>query len=188
MGAAAGKAAVNIAKAGAKLGTTAVLSWAFPIVGSVLAGIINSLYAEGGDVQALNDKIKSLAPEGAKFKIINTPDQLKQMIVDFPKETKAAGLTADKIDKAVVKYENMKEEEKAIMAKGGMVAKKSMSTGGLIGGLIDAYARAPPPVKGKTYLAKGGAVKAKVKKPRSEAQQAATAKMLAALKASKGKK
>ena len=51
-------------------------------------------------------------------------------------------------------------EKQAEMARGGMVAKKAM--------------------------AKGGAVK--VKKERSPAQKAATAKMLAALKASKAKK
>jgi len=161
MGAAAGKAATNIAKAGAKLATTGVLTWAFPIFGPFIAGAINSLYAEGGDIQAINDKIKDIAPEDAKFKVINTPEQLKQLIIDFPKETKAAGLTAAKIDKAVNKY----EEQKA-MAKGGMVSKKGS-----------------PPI---ATMAKGGV--AKVKKPRSEAQKAATAKMLAALKASKGKK
>lgn len=154
MGAAAGKAATNIAKAGAKLATTGALTWAFPIFGPFIAGAINSLYAEGGDIQAVNDKIKALAPDDAKFKVINTPEQLKQMIVDFPKESKAAGLTAAKVDAAVAKHEEMK----ATMAKGGMVAKK---------------------------MAKGDV--AKVKKERSPAQKAATAKMLAALKAKKNK-
>jgi hypothetical protein len=154
MGASAGKAALGVAKSAAKVGTTAALTYAIPIFGPLIAGAINSLYAEGGDIQAVNDKIKAIAPEGAKFKVINSPEQLKQMIIDFPKEAKKAGLTADKIDIAVAKV----EEQKA-MAKGGMV---------------------------KQSCAKGGAVKAK--KPRSEAQKAATAKMLAALKASKAKK
>jgi hypothetical protein len=161
MGAAAGKAATNIAKAGAKLATTGALTWAFPIFGPFIAGAINSLYAEGGDIQTINDKIKDIAPDDAKFKTINTPEQLKQLIIDFPKETKAAGLTAAKIDKGVAKY-----EEQKTMAKGGMVSKKGS-----------------PPI---ATMAKGDM--AKVKKERSPAQKAATAKMLAALKASKGKK
>jgi hypothetical protein len=153
MGASAGKFATNVAKSAAKAATTGVLSYAIPFFGPLIASGINSLYAEGGDVQALNDKIKSMAPEGAKFKQINSADALKQAILDHPAEAKKAGLTADKIDMAVAKV----EEQKA-MAKGGMVKA----------------------------MAKGGAVK--VKKPRSAAQKAATAKMLAALKASKAKK
>ena len=153
MGASAGKAAIGVAKAGAKAATMGALTYAIPIFGPLIAGAINSLYAEGGDIQAVNDKIKAIAPEGAKFKVINSPEQLKQLITDFPKEAKRAGLTADKIDAAVAKV----EEQKA-MAKGGMVKA----------------------------MAKGGAVK--VKKERSPAQKAATAKMLAALKASKASK
>ena len=126
------------------------------------------------NVQAINDKIKAIAPEGAKFKQINTPEQLKQMIKDHPEETKKAGLTPELIDKAVVKYENMKEEEKAVMARGGVVAKraakmmKALKSGGESGAV--------------------GMKPVKAKKERSPAQKAATAKMLAALKASKAKK
>lgn len=166
MGGAAGKAAENIAKSGAKLATTAALTWGIPIFGPFIAGAINSLYAEGGDIQAVNDRIKAIAPDDAKFKVINTPEQLKQLIIDFPKETKAAGLTMAKIDKGVAKY-----EEQKTMAKGGCVTKK-MAKGG--------------PVKPTAVMAKGGPVKSK--KERSPAQKAATTKMLAALKASKGKK
>jgi hypothetical protein len=154
MGASAGKFAVNVAKAGAKAATTGVLTYAIPIFGPLIAGAINSLYAEGGDVQAINDKVKDIAPDNAKFKVINTPEALKKAIQDHPEAARKAGLTADKIDEAVAKM----EEQKATMAKGGMVMKKAM--------------------------AKGGAVK----KERSPAQKAATAKMLAALKASKAKK
>lgn len=153
MGASAGKFAVGIAKAGAKAATTGVLSYAIPIFGPLIASAINSLYAEGGDVAAINDKVKAIAPDDAKFKVINSPEALKALIIQFPKEAKKAGLTADKVDEAVAKV----EEQKA-MAKGGMVSKsKSVAP-------------------------------AKVKKERSPAQKAATAKMLAALKASKAKK
>lgn len=154
MGASASNFAINVAKAGAKAATTGVLTYAIPIFGPLIAGAINSLYAEGGDVQAINDKVKDIAPDNAKFKVINTPAALKKAIQDHPEAARKAGLTADKIDEAVAKM----EEQKATMAKGGMVMKKAM--------------------------AKGGAVK----KERSPAQKAATAKMLAALKASKAKK
>ena len=147
MGAAAGKFAINVAKGAAKAGTTAALTYAIPIFGGFIASAINSLYAEGGDVQAINDKVKDIAPDNAKFKTITTPEQLKKAIQDHPEAARKAGLTADKIDEAVAKM----EEQKATMAKGGMVMKK-------------------------------------VKKERSPAQKAATAKMLAALKASKAKK
>jgi len=146
MGAAAGKFAVNVAKAGAKAATTGVLTYAIPIFGPLIAGAINSLYAEGGDVQAINDKVKDIAPDNAKFKMINTPEALKKAIQDHPEAARKAGLTVDKVDEAVAKM----EEQKATMAKGGMVMK--------------------------------------AKKERSPAQKAATAKMLAALKASKAKK
>jgi len=79
--------------------------------------------------------------------MINTPEALKKAIQDHPEAARKAGLTVDKVDEAVAKM----EEQKATMAKGGMVMKK-------------------------------------VKKERSPAQKAATAKMLAALKASKAKK
>ena len=154
MGASASNFAINVAKAGAKAATTGVLTYAIPFFGPLIAGAINSLYAEGGDVQAINDKVRDIAPDGAKFKMINTPEALKKAIKDHPEAARKAGLTADKIDAAVAKM----EEQKATMAKGGMVTKKAM--------------------------AKGGAVK----KERSPAQKAATAKMLAALKASKAKK
>lgn len=124
MGGSAGKFAVNVAKAGAKAATTGILTYAIPFFGPLIAGAINSLYAEGGDVQALNDKIKQIAPDNAKFKVINTPEQLKQAIIDHPEAARKAGLTADKIDAAVAKH----EEQKAIMAKGGAVkAKKPRS-------------------------------------------------------------
>lgn len=157
MGGSVGKFAVNVAKAGAKAATTGVLTYAIPIFGPLIAGAINSLYAEGGDVQAINDKVKDIAPDNAKFKMINTPEALKKAIQDHPEAARKAGLTADKIDEAVAKM----EEQKATMAKGGMVMKKAMAKGGMV---------------------------MKTKKERSPAQKAATAKMLAALKASKAKK
>lgn len=161
MGGSFGKFAEGVAKAGAKAATTGVLTYAIPIFGPLIAGAINSLYAEGGDVQALNDKIKAIAPDDAKFKMVNSPEALKALITQFPKEAKKAGFTADKVDAAVAKI----EEQKA-MAKGGMVEKFKM------------------PTVTKAVMAKGGGVK----KERSPAQKAATAKMLAALKASKAKK
>ena len=157
MGASAGKFAIGVAKAGAKAATTGALTFAIPIFGPLIASAINSLYAEGGDVAAINDKVKAIAPDDAKFKVINSPEALKKAIQDHPVEAKKAGLTIDKVDAAVAKM----EEQKAVMAKGGMVMKKAM--------------------------AKGGAVK----KERTPAQKAATAKMLAGLKAykdGKGKK
>ena len=124
MGGSAGKFAINVAKAGAKAATTGVLTYAIPFFGPLIAGAINSLYAEGGDVQAINDKVKSIAPDDAKFKVINSPEQLKQAIIDHPEAARKAGLTAAKIDAAVAKV----EEQKAIMAKGGAVkAKKPRS-------------------------------------------------------------
>lgn len=175
MGPQASKAAVGIAKAGAKAATTGVLTYAIPFFGPLLASAINSLYAEGGDVQAINDKIKALAPEGAKFKVINTPEQLKQLIQDHPVETKKAGLTPELVDKAVVKYENLKQEQKAEFARGTLAVAK----------------REAKMLKAMKSGSESGAVgmkPVKVKKERSPAQKAATAKMLAALKASKAKK
>lgn len=131
MGGSAGKFALNVAKGAAKAGTTAALTYAIPIFGPLFANVINSLYVEGGDVQAINDKVKALAPDDAKFKVINTPEALKKAIQDHPEAARKAGLTADKVDEAVAKY----EEQKA-MAKGGMV-------------------------KPTAVMAKGGAVKAK---------------------------
>ena len=162
MGGSVGKFAEGVAKAGAKAATTAALTYAIPIFGPFIAMGLNSLYAEGGpvkpfDVDKINDKVKAIAPDDAKFKVINSPEALKKAIQDHPVEAKKAGLTIDKVDAAVAKM----EEQKAVMAKGGMVMKKAM--------------------------AKGGAVK----KERTPAQKAATAKMLAGLKAykdGKGKK
>lgn len=128
MGGSVGKFAENVAKAGAKAATTGILTYSIPIFGPLIAGAINSLYAEGGDVQAINDKVKALAPDDAKFKVINTPQALKKAIQDHPEAARKAGLTADKIDEAVAKY----EEQKA-MAKGGMVETKAvMAKGGAV--------------------------------------------------------
>jgi len=127
MGASASNFAINVAKAGAKAATTGILTYSIPIFGPLIASAINSLYAEGGDVQAINDKVKDIAPDDAKFKVINTPEALKKAIKDHPEAARKAGLTADKIDEAVAKY----EEQKA-MAKGGMVEKAVMAKGGAV--------------------------------------------------------
>jgi hypothetical protein len=178
MGGSVGKFAEGVAKAGAKAATTAALTYAIPIFGPFIAMGLNSLYAEGGpvkpfDVDKINDKVKAIAPDDAKFKVINSPEALKKAIQDFPVEAKKAGLTIDKVDAAVAKM----EEQKAVMAKGGVVAKREAKM-----------------LKAMKSGAESGAVgmkPVKAKKERTPAQKAATAKMLAGLKAykdGKGKK
>lgn len=118
MGGSAGKFATNIAKTAAKGATTAVLSYGIPIFGGLIASFINGLYAEGTlKVEAINDKVKEIAPDDAKFKLISTPEQLKTMIQQYPEQAQKAGLTIEKVDKAV-----------AQMAKGGQVKTKKPRT------------------------------------------------------------
>ena len=117
MGGSVGKFAINVAKTASKGATSAVLG-GIPIFGGILANAINGLYAEGTtNVSAINEKVKEIAPDDAKFKVISTPEALKSMIALYPSEAHKAGLTDAKIDKVVAK-----------MAKGGQVKTKKPRT------------------------------------------------------------
>lgn len=152
---------IGVGKFLAKAATTMVLKRIAPTIGPGLATVINGLYAVGSDgLEIQTDKIN-------KQIVDKVPDSITQFTpVNSIEQLKAlAEKFPDQAKKAGVTVDNIdKVIEKAAMAKGGTI-------------------KGTPIV---ATMAKGGAIKAK--KPRSAAQAAATAKMLAALKASKGKK
>ena len=132
-----------------------------PVVGGPIASYINSKFAKGSyDIGTPGVPI----PEDRKVKEIKTPAQLTALVKEFPKEAQKAGLTVDMIKEEV---QAAKEQAKAV---GGMVhmGKKHEA---MMMPIKDSVA----PVISKAV---GGAVP-KVKKPRSEAQKAAIAKLVA---------
>jgi len=139
-----------------------------PVVGGPIASYINSKFAKGSyDIGTPGVAI----PEDRKTKEIKTPAQLVSLIKEFPKEAQKAGLTVEMVKEEV---QQAKEQAKAV---GGMVKAfhhdaKSVATTSM------AY----PPIKDQVVVsrAKGGDVpEKKMKKPRSEAQKAAIAKLVA---------
>lgn len=125
-----------------------------PVVGGPLASYINSKFAKGSyDIGTPGVPL----PEGAKVKAINTPAQLTALVKQYPEEAQKAGLTVDMIKEEV---KEAKEQAKAI---GGMV---SIGKG-----------RPQDKVMPVASKAVGGDVP-KAKKPRSEAQKKAIAKLV----------
>ena len=157
-----GNAVKSFAKFVAKAAITAT-GVMIPVVGGPLAGYINSKFAKGSyDIGTPGVPI----PEDRKVKEVNTPAQLTALVKQFPKEAQKAGLTVDMIKEEV---QQAKEQAKAV---GGMVSMgKKHEAMGMIMPMKDSVA----PVISKAV---GGDVP-KVKKPRSEAQKAAIAKLVA---------
>jgi len=152
-----GNAVKSFAKFVAKAAITATGAM-IPVVGGPLAGYINSKFAKGSyDIGTPGVPI----PDDRKTKAVNTPAQLTALVKQFPKEAQKAGLTVDMIKEEV---QQAKEQAKAV---GGMVrmSKNEMMQ------MKDSVA----PVISKAV---GGDVP-KVKKPRTEAQKAAIAKLVA---------
>jgi hypothetical protein len=154
----------NAVKSFAKFVAKATISAAgalVPVVGGPLAGYINSKFAKGSyDIGTPGVPI----PEDRKVKEIKTPAQLTALVKEFPKEAQKAGLTVEMIKEEV---QAAKEQAKAV---GGMVSMGKKHDAMLMP-IKDSVA----PVISKAV---GGSVP-KVKKPRSEAQKAAIAKLVA---------
>ena len=140
-----------------------------PVVGGPIASYINSKFAKGSyDIGTPGVAI----PEDRKTKEIKTPAQLVTLIKEFPKEAQKAGLTVEMVKEEV---QQAKEQAKAV---GGMV--KAFKHDAVLMPIKDSFAP-------KISKAVGGDVP-KVKKPRSEAQKAAIAKLVAANKKKREKK
>jgi len=135
-----------------------------PVVGGPLASYINSKFAKGCyDIGTPGVPL----PEGAKVKQITTPAQLTSLVKQYPEEAKKAGLTVEMIK------EEVKEAKEQAKAVGGMVKAFKQDK------IMPVVASAFPPVKDQVIAsrAKGGDVP-KAKKPRSEAQKKAIAKLV----------
>ena len=155
-----GNAVKSFAKFVAKA-TISAAGAAIPVVGGPLAGYINSKFAKGSyDIGTPGVPI----PEDRKVKEVKTPAQLVSLVKEFPKEAQKAGLTVEMIKEEV---QQAKEQAKAV---GGMVHMHKKHEAMMMP-MKDSVA----PVISKAV---GGDVP-KVKKPRSEAQKAAIAKLVA---------
>lgn len=136
-----------------------------PVVGGPLASYINSKFAKGSyDVGTPGVPL----PEGAKMKQITTPAQLTSLVKQYPEEAKKAGLTVDMIK------EEVKEAKEQAKAVGGMVKAFARDSK-----VMPVVASAFPPIKDQVIASRavGGSVP-KAKKPRSEAQKKAIAKLV----------
>lgn len=155
-----GNAVKSFAKAVAKAAIAGAGS-AIPIIGGPLASYINSKFAKGSyDIGAPDVAI----PEDAKTKTVATPAQLKTLIKQYPAQAEKAGLTVEMVNEEV---KAAKEQAKAV---GGAVK--------FIKPIQDRVV--PEAVKEKIGMAKPAFAKGgQVKKPRSEAQKAAIAKLIA---------
>jgi len=156
--------AVSVVKSAAKGATSYVLGKYVPYIGNNIADKLNSMYADGGMIES---RVPESLPEGFKPKTINTEAQLVSLVKKFPEQAMKAGLTVEEI--------KAKAPE---MKKGGKVAK--MKKGGIVG-------PGQKKVKHQPMELKLNAMGGKVKKPRSAAQIAATAKLVAMNKAKKMK-
>jgi hypothetical protein len=161
-----GNAVKSFAKFVAKA-TISAAGAAIPVVGGPLASYINSKFAKGSyDIGTPGVPI----PEDRKVKEVKTPAQLTALVKEFPKEAQKAGLTVEMIKEEV---QQAKEQAKAV---GGMVhMSKKHEVEGIKGAMLMPVKDSVAPVISKAV---GGAVP-KVKKPRSEAQKAAIAKLVA---------
>ena len=154
-----GNAVKSFAKFVAKA-TISAAGAAVPVIGGPIASYINSKFAKGSyDIGTPGVPI----PDDRKVKEVKTPAQLTALVKEFPKEAQKAGLTVDMIKEEV---QQAKEQAKAV---GGMV--KAFKHDAMMMPIKDSVAP-------KISKAVGGDVP-KVKKPRSEAQKAAIAKLVA---------
>jgi hypothetical protein len=166
-----GNAVKSFAKFVAKA-TISAAGAAIPVVGGPLASYINSKFAKGSyDIGTPGVEI----PDDRKVKEVKTPAQLTALVKQFPEEAQKAGLTVDMIKEEV---KAAKDQAKAV---GGMVSmKRPMGISGL------AQADKVMPKESKDSVQPvvsrevgGEAPAPKVKKPRSAAQKAAIAKLVA---------
>jgi len=141
-----------------------------PVIGGPVASYINSKFAVGSsEAGVLPTGVK--LPAGVEEKVIKTPAQLKALVKEHPEEAKKAGLTVQMIDQEV---KEAKEQSKAI--------------GGKVKMMVRPMDIPPvPPFGGKVSKAVGDKdlpkeKPKKEKKPRTEAQKAATKRMLEGLK------
>jgi len=160
-----GNAVKSFAKFVAKA-TISAAGAAIPVVGGALAGYINSKFAKGSyDIGTPGVPI----PEDRKVKEVKTPAQLTALVKEFPKEAQKAGLTVEMIKEEV---QQAKEQAKAV---GGLVHMSKKHEMGIKGAMLMPVKDSVMPAISKAV---GGSVP-KVKKPRSEAQKAAIAKLVA---------
>jgi hypothetical protein len=159
MGGAIKKLAISAGKAILKGATSFVLG-KVPVIGTPVADWINNKYANGGAVG-----MEVPIPPGFKAKPLNSAKDVINLINAFPDEAKKAGLTVEMVEQATSNFKN--DEASNFKKKGGAVMMKK---GGAMG----------EPKLNK----EGGAIK----KPRSAAQKAATAKLVAMNKAKRGMK
>jgi len=168
-----GNAVKSFAKFVAKA-TISAAGAAIPVVGGPLASYINSKFAKGSyDIGTPGVEI----PDDRKVKEVKTPAQLTALVKQFPEEAQKAGLTVDMIKEEV---KAAKEQAKAV---GGMVSVMKGRPMG-ISGLAQADKVMPQQVKDSVQPVVsrevgGEAPAPKVKKPRSAAQKAAIAKLVA---------
>ena len=108
--------AVSVAKEAAK-GLINHAGSFIPIIGGPIASYINSKFAKGS--YDIGTVALAHVPDGAKTKLVSTPQQLKALIKQYPDQALKAGLTPEKVDQAVMEA----KEEKASMAVGGKVKK-----------------------------------------------------------------
>jgi len=171
MGGAVSSFAKTVAKAAISGATSTI-----PLVGGAVGSWINSKFAVGStELGTIPTGVK--IPEDREVKVIKTPAQLKALVKEYPEQAKKAGLTVQMID------ESVKEAKEQSMAIGGKVK---------MSGMVRPMGIAPtPPFGGRVSKAVGDMdlpkepkekKEAKPKKPRTEAQKAATKRMLEGLK------
>ena len=114
------KAVVAIGKTIAK-GATSAVGNMIPVIGKPLADHINSLYAEGGLANNLAGASAPIPP-GFKPKVINTPQQLLDLVKKVPQVAEKSGLTVEKIQEAMDKA---KSGEVVVAKRRGGRAKKT---------------------------------------------------------------
>lgn len=109
---------VEVGKAAAKGATSFVLG-KVPFIGTPLANKINSLYAEGGAVAAIAGGAP--VPAGMSKMVINTPQQLLNLVKKEPEIAAKVGLTVEKVQEGIDKA----KEGAAVAAKarGGRMKK-----------------------------------------------------------------
>lgn len=160
-----GNAVKSFAKSVAKAAIAGAGS-AIPIIGGPLASYINSKFAKGSyDIGAPDVPI----PEDAKTKVVSTPTQLKALVRQYPDQAQKAGLTVDLINQEV---KEAKEQAKAVGGAVKFITPKERAIVPIRDRVVPAIVKDATPTP---KFAVGG----QVKKPRSAAQKAAIAKLVA---------
>ncbi len=110
---------VEVGKAAAKGATSFVLG-KVPFIGTPLANKINSLYQAGGEVASIAGGAP--VPAGMSKMVINTPQQLLNLVKKEPEIAAKVGLTVEKVQEGIQKA----KEGQAVAAKkrGGKMGKK----------------------------------------------------------------